>query len=35
MRICIFVVAYDIVLGLEHICVYNFYMIRIIAAGVS
>ena len=35
MGICIFVVAHDIVLGVEHICVDNFYFIRIIAAGVS
>ena len=34
-RICIFAVVFDVVLGVEHICEDDFYLIRILAACIS
>ena len=35
IRICIFAVVFDIVLGVEHISEDDFYLIRILAACIS
>ena len=34
-RICIFAVVFDMVVGVERICEYDFYLIRILAACIS
>ena len=34
-RICISEVVFDVVLGVEHICENDFYLIRILAACIS